>query len=76
MLIMMKLDNDWFGVVNLSENTISDEMIRDEIYRRFLEPTKKDKKEYIGIEIEIPIINLNKEAVDFDVVHRDRKSVV
>ena len=49
-------------------------MIRDEIYRRFLEPTKKDKKEYIGIEIEIPIINLNKEAVDFDVVHRVTKS--
>ena len=58
MLIMIKLDNEWFGVVNLAENTISDEMIRDEIYRRFLEPTKKDKKEYIGIEIEIPIINL------------------
>ena len=49
-------------------------MIHEEIYRRFLEPTKKDKKEYIGIEIEIPIINLNKEAVDFDVVHRVTKS--
>ena len=49
-------------------------MIRDEIYQRFLEPTKKDKKEYIGIEIEIPIINLNKEAVDFDVVHRVTES--
>ena len=58
----------------MAENTISEEMIRDEIYQRFLEPTKKDKKEYIGIEIEIPIINLNKEAVDFDVVHRVTES--
>ena len=58
----------------MAENTISEEMIRDEIYQRFLEPTKKDKKEYIGIEIEIPIINLNKEAVDFDVVHHVTKS--
>ena len=58
----------------MAESTISEEMIRDEIYQRFLEPTKKDKREYIGIEIEIPIINLNKEAVDFDVVHRVTES--
>lgn len=58
----------------MGENAISEEMIRDEIYQRFLEPTKKDKKEYIGIEIEIPIINLNKDAVDFDVVHRVTES--
>ena len=56
------------------DNTITDEMIREKICQMFLESTKRSKKEYIGIEIEIPIINLNKEAVDFDIVHRVTES--
>ena len=51
-------------------SNISDDILRNELYQAFLEPTKKNEKEYIGIEIEIPIVNLNKEAVDFDLVHR------
>ncbi len=47
---------------------ISREMIKDKLYEEFIQPTNK-KKNYIGVEIEIPIINLNKKAVDFDVVH-------
>ena len=53
----------------MADDTITDERIREKICQMFLESTKKSKKEYIGIEIEIPIINLNKEAVDFDIVH-------
>ena len=49
----------------MADDTITDERIREKICQMFLESTKKSKKEYIGIEIEIPIINLNKEAVDF-----------
>ena len=55
-------------------DAITDEMIREKICQMFLESTKKSKKEYIGIEIVIPIINLNKEAVDFDIVHRVTES--
>ena len=54
----------------MCKDGISDEALREKLYQAFLEPTKKDKKEYIGIEIEMPIINLNKEAVDFKVVHK------
>lgn len=43
--------------------------LREQLYKRFIEPTKNNKKEYIGVEIELPIVNLNKKAVDFDVVH-------
>ena len=43
--------------------------IRDKLYNEFIEPTKQ-KKNFIGIEIEVPIINLNKEPVDFDIVHK------
>lgn len=47
---------------------INGDMIRNRLYDEFIKPTNQ-KKDFIGIEIEIPIINLNKKAVDFDVVH-------
>ncbi len=47
---------------------INREIIRNRLYEEFIKPTNQ-KKNFIGIEIEIPIINLNKKAVDFDVVH-------
>ena len=43
-------------------------LIERKIYQQFIQPTNQ-KKDYIGIEIEIPIINLNKRAVDFSIVH-------
>lgn len=45
------------------------ELIRKYLYQKYIEPTKKKRHGYIGVEIEIPIINLRKEAVDFDIVH-------
>ena len=39
------------------------------IYSRYIEPAKKKKEHYAGVEFEMPIVNLKKEAVDFDVVH-------
>lgn len=48
---------------------INGERIRDKLYEEFIKPTNQDKN-FIGIEIEIPIINLDKKAVDFDVVHK------
>lgn len=48
---------------------ISEETVRDKLFDKFIKPTEQ-KKNFIGIEIEIPIINLDKTAVDFDVVHK------
>lgn len=45
------------------------EFIRQQLYKRYIEPTKKTRNEYIGVEIEIPIVNLNKQAVDFEIIH-------
>ncbi|MDR2609950.1 MAG: glutamylcysteine synthetase [Clostridiales Family XIII bacterium] len=39
------------------------------LYDRYIEPTKGKDGRYIGVEIEMPLINLDKEAVDFAVVH-------
>jgi gamma-glutamylcysteine synthetase len=45
------------------------EQIRNILYKKYIEPTKQTKQQYIGVEIEMPIINLDKQAVDFEVVH-------
>ena len=47
---------------------INEKQIKDKLYEEFIRPTQKEKN-YIGVEIEIPIINLDKKAVDFSVVH-------
>ena len=44
------------------------EKIKELIYKRYIEPTKLKRDIYAGIEIELPIINLNKEAVDFNLI--------
>ncbi len=48
---------------------ISDKAIKNRIYEEFIKPTINNESKYIGIEIELPILNLNKEAVDFKIVH-------
>lgn len=45
------------------------ELIRQRLYEKYIAPTLKEKENWIGIEIEMPIVNLNKEAVDFSVIH-------
>lgn len=44
--------------------------VRRSLYEKYIAPTKKKRTDYIGVEIEIPILNRRKEAVDFAVVHR------
>lgn len=46
------------------------QQIRERLYEKYIEPTKHKRKDYIGIEIEIPIVNLHKEAVDYEIVHQ------
>ena len=48
---------------------ICEEIVRKKLFEQFIKPTQ-EKKNFIGVEIEIPIINLDKSAVDFDVVHK------
>lgn len=46
----------------------TEDLVKYKLYNEFIKPTTQ-KKNYIGVEIEIPIINLDKKAVNFDVVH-------
>lgn len=48
-------------------------MDKNEIYAllfdRYVKPTESKKTRLVGIEIELPILNMRKEPVDFDFVH-------
>ena len=50
--------------------TINDEDVRERLCERFINPTKQGKKDFVGIEIELPILNMQKEAVNFIIVHK------
>ncbi|MBO7719397.1 MAG: hypothetical protein J6S29_04500 [Methanosphaera sp.] len=43
--------------------------IRKRIYQQFIKPMKGEN-DYIGIELEMPIVNLEKKAVDFQIIHQ------
>ena len=45
-------------------------VIRQALEEKYLAPTRRERPLYSGIEVEMPILNLKKEAVDFDLVHR------
>ncbi len=44
--------------------------IDEAIYQKYIAPTRKKRGEYIGIEIEMPIINLAKKPVEEDLAHK------
>lgn len=52
------------------------ELIRQQLNKRYIEPTKVKREKYIGVEIEMPIVNLSKNAVDFEVIHEITKRFI
>lgn len=48
---------------------VQQELVKQRLYDKYIEPTKKKREDFIGIEIEMPILNLNKKAVDFEKIH-------
>lgn len=49
-------------MINISE-------VEKRIYAKYIEPTKNKREKFVGVEIELPIVNLNKEAVDFELIY-------
>ncbi|MGN1138959.1 MAG: glutamylcysteine synthetase [Ruminococcus sp.] len=43
--------------------------IREQLYKRYIDPTKPKRPGYIGVEIEMPVVNFSKKPVDFQVIH-------
>ncbi len=48
---------------------IDRQTVSQKLYERYIAPTAKEREHFIGVEIELPLVNLKQEAVDFDVVH-------
>ena len=46
------------------------EEIMSRLYDRYIRPTENKAGSYIGVEIEMPIVNLEHRAVDFEIVHK------
>ena len=44
-------------------------LVQEKIYEKYIGATKKKRQKYIGIEVEMPIVNLDKQAVDFARIH-------
>ena len=40
------------------------------LYDRYIKPTENKDGSFIGVEIEMPIVNLSHKAVNFDIVHK------
>ena len=40
------------------------------IYAKYIRPIQRPRKLYAGVEFELPIVNLKREPVDFEVIHR------
>lgn len=43
------------------------EQIKEVLYQRYIAPTEKEREDYIGIEIEMPVVSLKGSATDFEV---------
>lgn len=46
------------------------EALREYLYQKYILPTERKAGQGVGIEFELPIVNLRKEAVDFELIHR------
>lgn len=50
--------------------------LRSLLYEKYIAPTKNKKGDDVGVEIEMPIVNLGREAVDFANVHKVTKRFI
>ena len=44
--------------------------LRRAIYHKYILPTEREPQDFVGIELEYPIVNRSRGPVDFDVVHK------
>ena len=44
--------------------------VKNILYDRYIKPTESKEGSYIGVEIEMPVVNLLHRAVNFDIVHK------
>lgn len=48
----------------------NESVLNDAIYKKYIEPIKRKRRSCVGVEFELPIVNLTKHPVDFETVHK------
>lgn len=49
---------------------MDESVVNAALFERYFAPTMQKRDKYIGVEIEMPVINLSGKAVDFSVIHK------
>lgn len=52
------------------------EQIMEMLYEKYISPTERNKDNYIGVEIEMPVVNLKGEATDYNVTKAVTKEFI
>ncbi len=52
------------------------DVLRELLYKKYIEPTKRRRQKYIGVEIEMPVLSLENEAVDTDAIQTVTKEFI
>ncbi|MBQ7595863.1 MAG: hypothetical protein IJU45_04265, partial [Clostridia bacterium] len=60
----------------IEKDTVSGDWLDQALWHKYILPTKRQPKNYVGVEFEFPIINKNNAPVDFNVVHELSESFV
>lgn len=49
---------------------MTDDVLNEAIYKRYIQPTKRKRTRSVGLEFEFPILNIDGGPVDFSVIHQ------
>ncbi len=52
------------------------DQVKKHLYEKYIFPTEQERSFYVGIEIEMPIVNLSGQAVDFNVAQAAARSFI
>ena len=45
-------------------------LLDEALYKKYIHPIRRPRQLYAGVEFELPIVNLEREPVDFSVIHK------
>ena len=51
-------------------------MYKDAIIKRFIRPLDRSGKPYVGVELELPIVNLKRTAFNYDAVQEEAEAFI
>ena len=59
----------WTLILRSERCAMTTTQLDEALYRRYILPTQRPRKRYVGVELEYPVVNLSGAAVNFQIVH-------